>query len=190
MDDMKSLWAKINAAAIPGFTGPLTLVGGYAIATFLTDLAALKTAYTTAQVRRAGDIARTKAPQRHSRSGVHRPARLSRGGGWPVQHHRPAGQHAPPIVSRTRLAPRCRSRHDQLGRRHATGPHHLHRQHRPQSVVLRHPPLCQPGLLYRNRIGRGEHRPRQPAEIPDGGPSHQPRQHRQLQSLSRPEHRQ
>lgn len=65
MDDMKSLWAKINAAAIPGFTGPLTLVGGYAIATFLTDLAALKTAYTTAQVRRAGDIARTKAPQRH-----------------------------------------------------------------------------------------------------------------------------
>ena len=81
MDDMKSLWAKINAAAIPGFTGPLTLVGGYAIATFLTDLAALKTAYTTAQVRRAGDIARTKAPQRHSRSGEHRTARLSRGGG-------------------------------------------------------------------------------------------------------------
>ena len=47
LDDVASLWAKINAATIPGFTGPLLLPDGYAIATFLTDLAALKAAYAT-----------------------------------------------------------------------------------------------------------------------------------------------
>jgi hypothetical protein len=47
LDDMAALWAKINAATIPGFTGPLLLPGGYAVATFLTELAALKTAYAT-----------------------------------------------------------------------------------------------------------------------------------------------
>ncbi len=46
-DDMSSLWLKINAATIPGFTGPLTLLGGYPVATFITELASLKTAYTT-----------------------------------------------------------------------------------------------------------------------------------------------
>lgn len=47
LDDMNSLWTKINAATIPGFTGPLTLLGGYLLATFTTELASLKTAYTT-----------------------------------------------------------------------------------------------------------------------------------------------
>lgn len=49
LDDMLSLWTKINAATIPGFTGPLTLLGGYVVATYTTDLASLKTAYTTWQ---------------------------------------------------------------------------------------------------------------------------------------------
>jgi len=47
LDDVASLWPKINAATIPGFTPPLLLPGGTAIATFLTELAALKTAYAT-----------------------------------------------------------------------------------------------------------------------------------------------
>ena len=49
LDDAASLWAKINAATIPGFTGPLTLLDAYPIATFTTDLAALKLAYKTLQ---------------------------------------------------------------------------------------------------------------------------------------------
>lgn len=49
LDDVRSLWTKINAATIAGFTGPLTLLGGYALATFTTDLTAMKTAYTTWQ---------------------------------------------------------------------------------------------------------------------------------------------
>jgi hypothetical protein len=49
LDDMESLWGKINAATIPGFTGPLTLLGGYVIATFTTDLASLKSEYTAWQ---------------------------------------------------------------------------------------------------------------------------------------------
>jgi len=48
MDDVATLWPKINAAVgIPGFTAPLLLLGGYAVADFLTDLAALKTQYET-----------------------------------------------------------------------------------------------------------------------------------------------
>ena len=49
LDDMATLWVKINAATIPGFTGPLSLLGGYLVATFNTDLASLKTAATTWQ---------------------------------------------------------------------------------------------------------------------------------------------
>ena len=45
--DTANLWPKINAATIPGFTGPLLLPGGYAVATFLTDLTALKAVYAT-----------------------------------------------------------------------------------------------------------------------------------------------
>jgi hypothetical protein len=44
---MGTLWPKINVATIPGFTGPLLLPGGYAVATLTTELAALKTAYAT-----------------------------------------------------------------------------------------------------------------------------------------------
>jgi hypothetical protein len=48
MDDIATLWPKINAAAgIPGFTGPLLLLGGYAVATFATELAALKAQFET-----------------------------------------------------------------------------------------------------------------------------------------------
>jgi hypothetical protein len=48
MDDIGTLWPKINAAAgIAGFTPPLLLLGGYAVADFATDLAALKTQFET-----------------------------------------------------------------------------------------------------------------------------------------------
>lgn len=47
LDDMATLWAKINAATIPGFTGPLLLLGGYAVATNSTDLTVLKSDYAT-----------------------------------------------------------------------------------------------------------------------------------------------
>ena len=49
LDDMATLWVKINAATIPGFTGPLSLLGGFLVATFNTDLATLKTTSTTWQ---------------------------------------------------------------------------------------------------------------------------------------------
>ncbi len=46
-DDMANLWAKINAdATVPGFTPPLLLQGGYTVANFATDIAALRAAYT------------------------------------------------------------------------------------------------------------------------------------------------
>jgi hypothetical protein len=48
MDDIGTLWPKVNAAAgIPGFTPPLLLLGGYPVADFATALAALKTQYET-----------------------------------------------------------------------------------------------------------------------------------------------
>jgi hypothetical protein len=47
LDDTANLWAKINAATIPGFTGPLLLPGNYALAAFVAELAALKAAYAT-----------------------------------------------------------------------------------------------------------------------------------------------
>lgn len=51
-DDMQNLWTRINAdATLPGFTPPL-VVGGYTLALFTTELAALKTAFgdvTTAE---------------------------------------------------------------------------------------------------------------------------------------------
>lgn len=46
MDDISTLWAKVNAAAgIPGFTAPLLVLGGYALADFDAALAALRLAY-------------------------------------------------------------------------------------------------------------------------------------------------
>ena len=43
----RALWAKINAATIPNFTPPLLMLDAFDVATFDTDLAALKTAYLT-----------------------------------------------------------------------------------------------------------------------------------------------
>ena len=50
LDDAASLWATINAATIPGFTGPLLLLNGYGVATFNTELVSLKAAYKAYQV--------------------------------------------------------------------------------------------------------------------------------------------
>lgn len=47
MDDMQSLWVKINAAAPPGFPVPLVLSGGYTAANHLTDVTALRATYAT-----------------------------------------------------------------------------------------------------------------------------------------------
>ncbi len=45
-DDMANLWTQINATPPTGFTGPLTLGSTYTLATFNTDLAALRTSAT------------------------------------------------------------------------------------------------------------------------------------------------
>ena len=50
LDDCSSLWTKINAATIPNFTPPLLMPDGYPVATFDTDLAALKAAYLSYSV--------------------------------------------------------------------------------------------------------------------------------------------
>jgi hypothetical protein len=63
LDDMASLWATINAATIPGFTGPLLLLGGYAIATFQTALAGLKAAYL--DYKEAEQLLRLEREQRN-----------------------------------------------------------------------------------------------------------------------------
>lgn len=48
LDDIATLWAKLNAAVgIPGFTPPLKLLGDYPLADFNTALAALKTQFET-----------------------------------------------------------------------------------------------------------------------------------------------
>ena len=51
LDDVSSIWARINAdATVPNFTPPLLLRAGYALATFVTDLAALRAAYKAVTV--------------------------------------------------------------------------------------------------------------------------------------------
>lgn len=46
LDDMSNLWARINALTpVIGLPIPLTLVGGYTLATFNSDLAAMRAAY-------------------------------------------------------------------------------------------------------------------------------------------------
>lgn len=47
-DDMANLWSQINTAPPAGFAGPLLLPGGYTLANFQTDLAALRTSYVAA----------------------------------------------------------------------------------------------------------------------------------------------
>jgi hypothetical protein len=57
MDDAEHMWTTINAIPPAGFTPPLTLTGGYAVATFTTDVAALKTTFT-ALVQSDQDVGR------------------------------------------------------------------------------------------------------------------------------------
>lgn len=48
LDDMASLWAKVNAdTTTAGFTPPLLLAGGYALAAFVTELADLRATFAT-----------------------------------------------------------------------------------------------------------------------------------------------
>jgi hypothetical protein len=48
LDDMASLWAKVNAdTTIAGFTPPLLLAGGYDLTMFITDLAEMRTMFAT-----------------------------------------------------------------------------------------------------------------------------------------------
>jgi hypothetical protein len=69
-DDMHSLWTRINAdVSIAGFTPPL-VIGGYALATCTTDLAALRTAFTAVTTAENDlDVGR------QGRDGLLRPAR-------------------------------------------------------------------------------------------------------------------
>jgi hypothetical protein len=46
LDDMENLWLRANALVpFPGYSPPLLLLGGYALAAFSTDLADLRSAY-------------------------------------------------------------------------------------------------------------------------------------------------
>ncbi len=88
LDDMAALWAQVNAlpatgaGSIAGFTPPLLLIGGYPIATFTADLAALRAAYlavSNAQVN--AKVAREKRdvllPNLRLRMGQYRKAILA-----------------------------------------------------------------------------------------------------------------
>lgn len=44
-DDMANVWLQVNTAPPVGFTGPLSLQGGYLIAAYNTELAAIRAAY-------------------------------------------------------------------------------------------------------------------------------------------------
>lgn len=70
LKDMADHWSRINAATIPGFTPPLTLSGGYALATFNTELAALQTAFDT-----VGTTSSAARSARESRNVLLRPLR-------------------------------------------------------------------------------------------------------------------
>lgn len=66
-DDLSSLWTNINTnnPVVTGFLPPLTFGGGYAVATFNTDLANLKTAFTTlANAEQVGQLAREVRDQK------------------------------------------------------------------------------------------------------------------------------
>lgn len=47
MRDLRHIWTDINATPPAGFTGPLTLTGGYVVATFTTDTNALETTFSS-----------------------------------------------------------------------------------------------------------------------------------------------
>jgi len=60
---MKNLWTKVNAeVTVPGFTPPLLLQGGYALANFVTELTALQAAFD--DVTAAEDDLRVNIRQR------------------------------------------------------------------------------------------------------------------------------
>jgi len=55
LDDILTLWGKINAAAgIPGFTAPLLLLGGYTLGDYTTALANLKLQFETVAKEQLG----------------------------------------------------------------------------------------------------------------------------------------
>ena len=67
LDDMANLWTTLNAlpltgaGSIPGFTPPLVLFGGYTLATFTAELAAMRAAYlTVTNANKNAEIARGK----------------------------------------------------------------------------------------------------------------------------------
>ena len=67
LDDMANLWATLNAlpatgaGSIPGFTPPLLLFGGYTLAAFTTELAAMRTAFlAVTNANKNAEIARGK----------------------------------------------------------------------------------------------------------------------------------
>jgi hypothetical protein len=62
LDDMANGWSRINARPPSGFTAPLTLTGGYTLALFQTEVAALRTAY--GMVTSANEAARFARDQR------------------------------------------------------------------------------------------------------------------------------
>jgi hypothetical protein len=58
MDDASHMWTAINATPPAGFAPPLLLVDGYTLATFNTDIAALKTRFTN-YTQAAQDVERS-----------------------------------------------------------------------------------------------------------------------------------
>lgn len=63
LDDVANGWANINAATIPGFTGPLLLAGGYAVADFTADVAEMRARFIASTV--ADDNDRLARSQRN-----------------------------------------------------------------------------------------------------------------------------
>jgi hypothetical protein len=74
MDDAMSLWAKINSVTLPAFTPPLILRGGYTQANFVSQVASLKAAYTTATA--AGRTGKVLLEQRNAAFDVVEPRLL------------------------------------------------------------------------------------------------------------------
>lgn len=59
LEDVASLWATINASPPSGFTGPLLLAGGYTLASFNTNVTAMRAAFSASdQARQEALLAR------------------------------------------------------------------------------------------------------------------------------------
>jgi len=61
-DDAANIWSQINTDSIPGFTPPLKLAGGYTLANFQADIAALRAAYIA--LTNAESLARQRRSER------------------------------------------------------------------------------------------------------------------------------